>query len=259
MSRWNKETALTELSSLIQEAQRLKQSRRMSAEHTRWLAKTLQFLEGVFGTSSIYYLSFKQLRWQQSGSFVIQAWDIQGALDERHHQAYVRDLDTAKGLLQAAHDELESASLSEVYQGRDSPAEASGILKVLAIAERKLRKTIRELPSREREIQDAFENLLIGADLDFSREAESIEYSSKKYVPDFTLSKLDLAVEIKLSARSEREKEIIAEINDDILAYRQKYGNILFVIYDTGFIRDVDRFVGQFEENDGVVVRVIKH
>lgn len=259
MSRWTKETALTELSSLIQEAQNLTQSQRMSAEHTRWLAKTLQFLEGVFGTSSIYYLSFKQLRWQQSGSFVVQAWDIQGALDSRHHQAYVRDLGTAEGLLQAAHDELSAVSLGEVYQGRDSPAEASGILKVLAIAERKLRKTVRELPSREREIQDAFENLLIGADLEYSREAESIEYSSKKYVPDFTISKLDLAVEIKFSGRSEREKEIIAEINDDILAYRQKFGNILFVIYDTGFIRDIDRFADQFEENDGVVVRVIKH
>lgn len=259
MSRWNKETALTELTSLIHEAQSLTQSQRMSAEHTRWLAKTLQFLESVFGTSSIYYLSFKQLQWQQSGSFVIQSWDIQGALDVRHHQAYVRDLDAAKGLLQAAHDELESVSLDEVYQGRDSPAEASGILKVLAIAERKLRKTVRKLPSCEREIQDAFENLLIGADLDYSREAESIEYSSKKYVPDFTISKLDLAVEIKFSGRSEREKEIIAEINDDILAYRQKFGNIFFVIYDTGFIRDIDRFADQFEENDGVVVRVIKH
>lgn len=259
MSRWNKETALTELSSLIDDAQRLKQSRRMSAEHTRWLAKTFQFLEGVFGTSSIYYLSLKQLRWQQTGSFVVQAWDIQGALDERHHQAYVHDLDTAKGLLQAAFDELQSSSMSDVYQGRDSPAEASGILKVLAIAERKLRKTIREIPTREREVQDAFENLLIGADLDFSRETDSIEYSSKTYVPDFTISKLDLAVEIKLSNRAEREKEVIAEINDDILAYRQKYGNIIFVIYDLGFIRDIDRFVSQFEENDGVVVRVVKH
>lgn len=259
MSRWSKETALTELTSLINEAQSLTQSQRMSAEHTRWLAKTLQFLESIFGTSSIYYLSFKQLQWQQSGNFVIQAWDIQGALDVRHHQAYVRDLGTAKGLLQAAHDELESISLSEVYQGRDSPDDASGILKVLAIAERKLRKTVRELPNREREIQDAFENLLIGAELDYSREAESIEYSSKKYVPDFTLSKLDIAVEIKFSGRSEREKEIIAEINDDILAYRQKFGNILFVVYDTGFIRDIDRFADQFEKNDGIVVRVIKH
>ena len=259
MSHWNKETALTELDFLISETKILTQSKRMSAEHTRWLAKTLQFLESVFGTSSIYYLSFKHLQWQESGSFVIQAWDIQGALDGRHHRAYLRDLDTAKGLLQAAHDQLESASLSEVYQGRDSPAETSGILKVLAIADRKLRKTVRELPRCEREIQDAFENLLIGADLEFSREAESIEYSSKKYIPDFTLSKLDIAVEIKLCGRPEREKQIIAEINDDILAYRQKFGNILFVIYDTGFIRDVDRFVCQFEENDGVVVRVIKH
>lgn len=129
MSRWSKETALTELTSLINEAQSLTQSQRMSAEHTRWLAKTLQFLESIFGTSSIYYLSFKQLQWQQSGSFVIQAWDIQGALDVRHHQAYVRDLGTAKGLLQAAHDELESilsAALSDVMGATSSGLNAQG-------------------------------------------------------------------------------------------------------------------------------------
>jgi hypothetical protein len=64
---------------------------------------------------------------------------------------------------------------------------------------------------------------------------------------------------VKLSGRAGREKEIIAEMNDDILAYKAKYGNILFVVYDVGFIRDVDRFVSQFEQHEGVLVRVIKH
>jgi hypothetical protein len=259
MARWTKESALAELSILIRQAQTLAGSQRMSADHTLWLAKTLQLLESVFGPSSLYYLSFKQLRWQQTGSFVVQAWDIQGALDARHHRAFLRDLETARGLLQAAYEELERDSIDGVYKGEDSPAETSGILKVLSIAEHKLRKVIRKPPAREREIQDAFEGLLIGADLDFSRETESIEYSSKTYVPDFTISRLDLAVEIKLSARQEREKEIIPEINDDILAYKQKYRNMLFVVYDLGFIRDVEKFGNHFEENEGVVVRIVKH
>ncbi|MFZ2063411.1 MAG: hypothetical protein WAU82_20550, partial [Candidatus Binatus sp.] len=72
-------------------------------------------------------------------------------------------------------------------------------------------------------------------------------------------SKLDLATEIKFSNREGREKEIIAEINDDILAYGTKYGNLLFVIYDLGFIRDMDRFVRSFEERQTVLVRVVKH
>ena len=166
MARWTKENALAEIEALIRDVEALQRSRRMSAEHTRWLARTLQFLESAFGTSSLYYLSFKQLRWRQTGSFVVQAWDIQGAMDQRHHQAFLSDLDTAKGLLQAAHDELSAGSMEDVYKGKDSPAESSGILKVLAIAERKLRKVIRDIPTREREIQDALENLLVGADLD---------------------------------------------------------------------------------------------
>jgi hypothetical protein len=52
---------------------------------------------------------------------------------------------------------------------------------------------------------------------------------------------------------------VIGEINDDILAYSTKYGNILFVVYDCGFIRDVERFSGHFEASKGVLVRVVKH
>lgn len=57
----------------------------------------------------------------------------------------------------------------------------------------------------------------------------------------------------------DREKEIIAEINDDILAYRTKYGNIIFGVYDLGYIRDVDRFAETLEGTEGVIVRVVKH
>ena len=67
-----------------------------------------------------------------------------------------------------------------------------------------------------------------------------------------------MAIEVKLCNREGREKEIIGEINDDILAYKTKYGNVLFIVYDLGFIRDVDRFVSSFEDQEGVVVNVVK-
>src|SRR2546430_13151265 len=38
------------------------------------------------------------------------------------------------------------------------------------------------------------------------------------------------AIDMKLCKEPGREKEIIAEVNDDILAYQTKYGNILFVV-----------------------------
>src|SRR5262249_5891066 len=124
---------------------------------------------------------------------------------------------------------------------------------------RKLRKLIREVPEKERNLQDSFENLLVGADIEYSREVVFIEYSSKTYVPDFVIPKADLAIELKLCKKPEREKEMIAEINDDILAYRSKYGNVLTVVYDCGFIRDVDRFVRNFEQLENVIVKVVKH
>jgi len=133
------------------------------------------------------------------------------------------------------------------------------ILKLINIAERKLRKVIREKPSQEKEVQDAFESLLIGLDVPYSRETERIEYSSKSYVPDFVIDRIDLAIEIKLCARNGREKEVISEINDDILAYQTKRSNLFFIVYDIGYIRDVDRFMSSFEQNDKVIVRIVKH
>ena len=101
--------------------------------------------------------------------------------------------------------------------------------------------------------------MLIGADVKYSRESEHIEFSSKSYIPDFTFSRIDLALEVKLCNRVGREKEIISEINDDILAYQTKYSNILFVIYDNGFIRDIDRFKQDIEKSQKVVLLIIKH
>ena len=146
-----------------------------------------------------------------------------------------------------------------MYHGKNTAPEASTIVSVLNLVDHKLRKLVREQPAKERTVQDAVENMFIAADVPYAREAESIEYSSKTYIPDFTVSKADLAIEIKLCSKREREKEMIAEINDDILAYSTKYGNLLFVIYDCGIIRDVERFSRHFEESKTVVVRVVKH
>ncbi len=102
----------------------------------------------------------------------------------------------------------------------------------------KLRKVIRNTPSKEKEIQDALDNILIGANLDgqYSREKETILYSSKSYIPDFVFDKIDTIVEIKLCKTNDKEKEIISEINDDIIAYKTKYSNLIFVVYDMALL-----------------------
>jgi len=252
------------LETLANESRRLAQDRAFSETHTRWLARTLAVLEEVFGRKSRYYLTFAHLQWRETGSFAFGgpadpegSWNPQKAIDRRHHEAYLRDLDAARGLLLAAVDHLKRTTLDAVYEGKDTAPESSQIMRVIRLAGSPLRKVIRVTPKAEKEVQDAFENLLVGGDIPYSREAEHIEYSSKTYVPDFTLPEIDLAVEIKLSGPG-REKVIIAEINDDILAYRTRYGNLLFIVYDLGQIRDVERFTASIEEQEGVVVRVVK-
>lgn len=258
--KWTKETALKELESLIGEIPGLKGQRRLSADHTRWGIGVLQLLEQVFGPNSRFYVTFAGIQWHDTGSFIIQGiHDLQGAIERRHQDAYVQHLDSARGVLLAARDELARSNLDEVYEGKDTGPESSGIMKLISLVEQRLRRVVRSSPVREKDIQDALENLLVGADLSYSRETDAIEYSSKTYTPDFTLRRLDLALEVKLCSTPGREKELIAEINDDILAYRTKYGNILFVVYDVGLIRDVERFVTSFEASDSVLVRVIKH
>ena len=74
-----------------------------------------------------------------------------------------------------------------------------------------------------------------------------------------SIKQLDLAIDMKFCARPEREKQMIAEINDDILAYQTQYGNLFFIVYDVGQIRDSEKFAGSFEEHENVIIRVIKH
>lgn len=262
-----KDQATTELLELIEQTGKLKSVRRNGEEHVRWIFATLSFLEDVFGQSSRFYLSFAALPWARPGSFMIggpgDPWASMNpgaAVEREHNRAYLEQLETAKGFLLAAMDRLNAAaSIGQVFEGRNTGIEASEILKVVNLAEFKLRRVIRDTPTKEVEVQDALENLLVGADIAYSREVGGIEYSSKTYKPDFILPQIDLAIDVKLCARQGREKEIISEVNDDILAYRTKYRNIFFVVYDVSLIRDTELFSSSFEQNEDVIVRVVKH
>jgi len=97
-------------------------------------------------------------------------------------------------------------------------------------------------------------------DKEFTREKENLVYSPKHISQTFTFKRINTVVEAKLCDAPNREKEIIAEINDDILAYKTKYSNLIFVIYDIGSIRDQELFKGSIEQaHEHVIVRIIKH
>ena len=254
MPPWSKEAALAELEELIEWSGRLKNELRYSAEHMRWLARSHTFFRQVFGPQSIYHTNFSRLNW----TYVGYVEPTPHAVAAAHQETYLKHVDAARGLLMAAQDELKRSEMDEVYRDKNSSPEASPIMKVINLAEQKLRRTMREEPEKERQVQDAFENLLVGADIPYSREVGGIEYSSKTYTPDFIIANADLVVEIKLCRTATREKELIPEMNDDILAYQTKYGNLLFIVYDLGQIRDIERFSSSFQ-SDKVLVRVVKH
>ncbi len=129
---------------------------------------------------------------------------------------------------------------------------------IIDLIEANLRPSIYNDPDKEKSIQDILETIFRARSLPYLREKAHIKYSSKTFVPDFTFDPLHLVVEAKLCNREGREKEIIDEVNADILAYQTKYKSLIFVIYDLGLIRDVAQFRSDLEKNTDVHAIVVK-
>ncbi|MCK9404668.1 MAG: hypothetical protein M0Q26_14845 [Chitinophagaceae bacterium] len=259
MRQWTKEIAIQELDSLISQIEFVASSGRGSDQHIRWWTNTSRILEEIFGRKSVYYITISSYTWTETGTHIYQGWDINSEVDEHNKQVFLDQLQQSKGLLLAAKDHLIASNIVDVYQGKDTAPESSVIIKILSLIDNKLRKLIREKPDREKVVQDAFENLLILTDIQYERENPSMVYSTKKYIPDFSFPKLDLIVEIKLCTETTTEKQLIPLINDDILAYQTKFGNLIFVVYDIGQIRDATRFSRSFENTDKVIIKIVKH
>lgn len=166
----------------------------------------------------------------------------------------------AVGLMWKTYAELAAsrlAALAAYLKGRQGarPREHAEIAELIRS---NLRAALFADPERERQVQDVLETILRARGLTFRREQESIAYSTKRYIPDFTFDALSFAIEVKLCNRTDREKAMIDEINADIIGYGGRYAKMLFVVYDLGFIRDVDGFRSDIENTPGVSVLVVK-
>jgi hypothetical protein len=256
----NQPSAIRAINGALQEIDIVQSTYRLSPEHVRWRTNTLLLLKDIFGEDSVLYSSFASLKFRYAGSFVASPYevDVEKLIEQKTHSAFMSDLQSARGILQAAIDQIKQKGIQNVFEG-DDVRESNDIVKVLSLVDNGLRKVVRSVPKNEAQIQDALESLFVGAGLEFSRGKENILYSSKTYVPDFVFNRISTVVEAKLCNRKEREKEIIGEVNDDILAYRTKYGNLIFVVYDVGVIKDVDQFKTGMETGDHVLVRIVKH
>jgi len=254
-----KKNAIDELNDLIRQIPQVANAGRNSATHIQWLFNCNNALERIFGKKSSFYATFTSLRWKETGSFIIQTWDWDEAIEERHHQAFLQCIEMARGTFLAAIDEINRTDdIKDVFKDK-TEVESNAAIKLLNIINNKFRKFFCNTPNNEKEVQNEFEKLLFTHDFIYTREKENIPYSSKAYKPDFILNDLNMAIELKICNRPSREKEIISEINDDILAYNTKYKNSLFIIYDIGKIRDIELFKSSFTKYENVFIIVIKH
>src|SRR6476659_9829206 len=99
MTTWTKNDALAELSALIAEIDNLQQVERFSAPHTRWLLKTLAFLDEVFGPAALYTENIRGIPWADLGPLVTTWHGSQLPFEGHHQRAYLRQLESARGIL----------------------------------------------------------------------------------------------------------------------------------------------------------------
>jgi hypothetical protein len=166
----------------------------------------------------------------------------------------------SRACLMAIKKDLESdpATVLRVPPPETISAQRLGLFKVLGLLERRLPRAFRGRPGNERDLSDGFEALLAGAGIAYERESDPIVQSSRTCVPGFTFPGLRTALELKLCDRPEREAEIVAEIEQEIPVYRARYPQVIFGIYDLGFIRRPERISPASAADPDVFVRVMK-
>jgi hypothetical protein len=254
------EEALERLDSAIRDTYELeKEPRSHTDKHARWIVNTSYLLHEIFGPRSGIYQTFQMLTYGAKPGMIIEGVFLNEARDNLNRKCYLEDLGIARGCLQAGIDVIKRNGIKSVYETGDPVKESNLIVHILSAIRSNLRKSIREVPSNERTIQDSLETIFNVKGFEFLRESEHIQYSSKTYVPDFTFPSINATVEVKLCNVTRKEKDLIGEINDDILAYSAKYSNLIFIVYDVTVIRDIEKFTSGFSNHPNAFVEVIKH
>lgn len=166
-------------------------------------------------------------------------------------------------VMQSAMDAVEQAiGFYEHVQTEDglvmlAPKEA---IDIEAAIERTLRPSFRAgPPNSERDVQDAVEDILRALGVGFTRDKEVTSVGVKAFRPDFIVTSLDLAIEIKFAKHGHGAALIQDEIAADITGYKTKWRHLLVVIYDLGVIDDPHQMRASNLNLFGVSVIVIKH
>lgn len=155
-------------------------------------------------------------------------------------------------------------SILVAYLRNRTQPKAERITGIADFLQGSLRRGVLGRPEREKDVQDAVEQLLIGRGMEkglhYDREVGRVKVSAKEVIPDFVLPPLKTAIEVKFLKEGATVGRIVDEINADIQAYRKAYDAVVFVVYDVaGVLRDEAEFRRDLEATEGVRVLVIKH
>ena len=104
--------AIENLNKLISEVPGIQ---RNSSEHTRWLANVLRVLDEIFGADSQYSTTIRAFPWKETGSRIYSGYDFQAQRERDHQNAFRRQMEQAKGIIQSAVDAL-TESVSEANE-----------------------------------------------------------------------------------------------------------------------------------------------
>ena len=111
--------AIESLNKLIPEISGIQ---RNSSEHTRWLANVLRILDEKFGEDSQYSTTIRAFPWKETGAAIYSAYDYQSQRERDHQNAFRRQMEQAKGIIQSAVDAL----TEQVAEFKDNELSAAG-------------------------------------------------------------------------------------------------------------------------------------
>jgi len=136
---------------------------------------------------------------------------------------------------------------------------SSGPFDVETAIERALRLAFKNgPPANEKEVQDQVEVILSSLGVEFTREQETAPVGPRAFKPDFALTPMDLALEVKFTNDKHSASKAQEEISADISAFKTKWSRLLVVVYDLGAIDDPQRMRNDNMKHFGVSVLIVK-
>lgn len=146
-----KDEASAELEVLADQTHALQKFKRKGEEHIRWIAKTQRYLKEIFGENSKYIKEFSSLSWTKDGQYFIggpthidESFNPQIGIERVNQEAYIEQLEIARGVLLAAKDEIEEAEeFNTPIDAQESKIQSFSIIDTESMTEAQLLGIIR--------------------------------------------------------------------------------------------------------------------